>query len=250
MPKPVELPEHLQRNFRTRWMESVLGAALVLLLVVAACAGGFMLVQAIWSRNATSTPSTDVPSEPEGPAPADAPATGRTIAASAQGVGSAGPLPRPDYLFGVWESRADDGSNSTFTFRPDGTALLSQAGDPPPPPAEYKYFVAENTGGLLVLELGSDFRAVGNTRLSVRFTSPDAFTMVKHVRVGIPQHGSDLRYIRTGPPPAAAPASPPKPTVAPPVPPSASEMKPTLPPDGTSVNPDARPAPPPAKSPP
>ena len=53
---PCRIARSHARGFRTRWMESVLGTALVLLLVVAACAGGFVLFRTIW-KDQTPVPT-------------------------------------------------------------------------------------------------------------------------------------------------------------------------------------------------
>jgi hypothetical protein len=217
MPRPVELPDHVQRGFRTRWMESVLGAALVLLIVVAVCAGGFMLIKSIWGIRSTAPtpaaeeggPAEDPNAQPPAstdPANPDAPVTEHSLGAK--------PLPRPDNLIGTWESRVDDGSTSSFVFRPDGRLTLTQAGDPPPPPSDYTWYLAARQGEDLVLEVGPAFGTMNNARLTLRLTSPDAFTLVKHIRGGIVQGGVDLRYVRTSHGAAAAPF------VGPPAPPS------------------------------
>src|SRR5205823_188304 len=136
MPRPVELPDHLQRTFRTRWMESVLGAVLVLLLVIAACAGGFVLLRTVWPAPAKT--AADGAVAPADPALAADPVPLLGTAAN--------PLPRPDRLAGTWESRMDDGSHSAFEFRRDGAVLITQAGDPPRPAHRGEWFLAEQRG--------------------------------------------------------------------------------------------------------
>jgi hypothetical protein len=199
MPKPVELPDHLQRNFRTRWMESVLGAALVLLLVVAACAGGFVLIRTIWTKPAP------VHREEEAAAAGDATSTQATPTsnytpdiASVLG-GSAQPLARPDQMAGTWESRADDGSHSIFVFFPNGKIVIAPAGEPRPKPLETDWFLAEKQGDDALIEVGPAAGSVGNYMFNLRFTAEDAFTLTKTIHHGI-IHPGDLRYIRIGPP--------------------------------------------------
>src|SRR5205823_6313410 len=149
---------------------------------------GFMLFKAIWSNQTVTTPSAGAPAIPDTPAAGDA-ESGAPIPAGAspsEAAPSTNPvfspataLPRPDALVGFWESRVDDGSNSSFVFRADGTVVLKQAGDPPPPPAQYNWFLAERKGDELVLDFGPEFGAIGNTRLTLRMTSPEAFTLIK-----------------------------------------------------------------------
>jgi len=196
MPKPVQLPEHLQRSFRTRWLESVLGAALVLLVVVAACAGGFVLIKSIWAPPETTTTQSEsdiAAVEPDRPpaAPVYTPPKA---------------LPRPPALFGQWESRVDDGSSSAFVFQPDGKVVISQAGDPPPPPYEGNWYVSENKGQEMTLDVGPEFAAMSNTRIRLLMTGPDAFTVLSQIRHGLNMAAGELRYIRVGPPPAATSA--------------------------------------------
>jgi hypothetical protein len=232
MPRPVDLPDHLQRNFRTRWMESVLGAVLVLLLVVAACAGAFVLFKTIWKDRPAATNSSDGPDASDTPAddtksatPAIGdPKTGNHPASSPTSAGVlAKALPRPESLTGAWESRVDDGSYSSFVFRSDGTVDIAQAGDPPPPPKSYHWSLVDQKGDELILDVGAELGAMGNTRMTIRVAAPDAFTLVKSICHGLVQPGGDLRYIRTGPATAAPtplPATPPgqTPAAGPPAP--------------------------------
>jgi hypothetical protein len=192
MPKPVKLPEHLQRNFRTRWLESVLGAALVLLLVVALCAGGFVLVRSIWSR-----PDLAAPTNPESD-DSEVAASSPDRPPIAQTYQPPKALTRPATLFGQWESRVDDGSSSTFVFHPDGKVLISQAGDPPPAPFESNWYVYESKGEEMILDVGPEFAAMSNTRIKLRMTGPDAFTVMSQVRHGLNMATGELRYIRIG----------------------------------------------------
>ncbi len=212
MPRPVELPEHLNRAFRTRWLESVLGASLILLLVVAACAGGFVLLRTLWAPRSTGpTALADVPTGTETPdndsksgrASAGNPDSVGATTAAANSAGTAQKmLPRPESLSGTWESRVDDGSQSSFVFRPDGTVDVAQAGDPPPPIAQYNWYLVEQRGDILVLDIGPELGQMGNARLTIRFPGPDAFTLLKFIRHGLIQPGGELRYILSGPPTA------------------------------------------------
>jgi hypothetical protein len=226
MPRPVELPDHLQRNFRTRWMESVLGAALVLLLIVAACAGGFVLIRTVWNsapaaRETAAAEKADPTTPSAGPSAAPAPAGFATVLG-----GSAQPLARPDRMTGTWESRADDGSHSVFVFYADGSVIIAPAGEPKPPTVSANWFLVEQPGDDLMIEVGPEFGAVGNYRFNLRFTAADAFTLTRTIHHGI-NHPGDLRYIRVGPPqdpqpapakigPPVPPAEPPKPVEKPP----------------------------------
>jgi hypothetical protein len=234
MPRPVELPDHLQRGFRTRWLESVLGALLVLLLVVAACAGGFVLLRTIWAPQPLApSAGADVPAADSSAGNSKSAAATPAAGDPSSGIAPNGPgaaagaaaknLPRPEALAGTWESRVDDGSHSSFVFRSDGTVDIAQAGDPPPPPSRYNWFVIERRGADLVLDVGPDLGAMGNTRMTIQLAGPDAFTLVKSVCHGLIQGSGELRYVRTGPA-TAAPTPLPKasailaPAVGPPAP--------------------------------
>jgi hypothetical protein len=131
-------------------------------------------------------------------------------------------LPRPEDLSGTWESRVDDGSYSSFVFRSDGTLDITQAGDPPPPPLHYAWYLVDRRGDNLVLDIGTEFGALGNARMTIRFAPPDAFTLVKSIRHGIVQPGGELRYVRAGAPTSTAslPAAPAElaPFIGPPAP--------------------------------
>jgi hypothetical protein len=219
MPKPVELPDHLSRGFRTSWMESVLGAVLVLLLVVAVCAGGFFVIHALWARHVETRQAQQRGSESsvvEDTKPADdgkaTPAPAGDVPAPVFGPPKA--LPRPEVLFGTWESRVDDGSQSSFLFRPDGTVTIEEAIDRPP--THTNWYLAERKGDDLVIELGGAFGTMNNTRMTLHMTSPDAFTLTKNIRIGIVQAGGELRYVRaaTAPPAPAKPAAKPAETPA------------------------------------
>jgi hypothetical protein len=231
MPKPVELPDHMQRGFRTRWLESVLGAVLVLLIVVAVCAGGFVLLRAI--RFSSSSPVSPAEGKADAAAgdqaPTNSTAPGGDSQTTVPAVTGFKPLPRPNALTGLWESRLDDGGSSCFVFRQDGTAVIVQNGDPPPPPSFYNWFLVDHKGDDLVIDIGPDFGQMGNTRLTVRLTSADAFTMVRHMRAGVVMPDFNLRYVRAGPAPAewppprpasefVGPPAPPRPPVKPPAP--------------------------------
>jgi hypothetical protein len=202
MPRPVNVPEHLQRNFRTRWLESVLGAALILLLVVGACAGGFMLLRSFWPRNDQTNATT---------AEADAPETAPDQPPVAPVYTLPKALPRPAALFGEWESRVDDGSTSTLMFSPDGKVVIAQAGDPPPPPFQGNWYLFEHKGDDLLLDVGAEFNGMSNTRIKLRMAGPDALTLVSQIRHGLEQAGGELRYIRVGPPPATPTVAVPEP---------------------------------------
>lgn len=196
MPRPVELPDYARRGFRTRWMESVLGAALVLLLVIAACAGAFVLLRTIWPATGKATADGAAAPDRAATAAADTAEPAAVLAATAK------PLPRPTQLVGTWESRTDDGSHSAFEFRADGSVRIGQAGDPPPPPLRGQWFLAEQRGGEMVIEVGPEYGAVGNFRFVLRPTSPDAFTLVRTLRLGIAQpSGQNLRFVRAAAPP-------------------------------------------------
>jgi hypothetical protein len=205
MPKPVELPDHLQRNFRTRWMESVLGAALVLLLVVAACAGGFVLIKAVWMNTKPAAGR-----EPSGLAPVDTtPGDAQTTQPpqTEPTVFPSEPLPRPDRLVGGWDSRADDGSHSQFDFMADGTVVITSVAAPR---IKAFWYVVQQQYDDLVIEVGPEFGAFGNFQLVLRFSGVDAFTAVRTVHRGITTL-TDLRYVRVGPPRdwfASKPAAP------------------------------------------
>jgi hypothetical protein len=236
MPKPVELPDHIQRGFRTRWMESVLGAILVLLLVVAACALGFVLVKYIRSRSAAPSISADATGDPEPTAGDQQPANSTPAVGDSKSanpipvVGVPKSLPRPAYLAGMWESRLDDGMTSAFIFRTDGSAVIIQAGDPPPPPSFFNWFLVSHKGDEHIIDIGPEFGQIGNARITIRLTSADAFSMLRQMRAGIVQPGGELRYVRIGPPPDKWP--PPQPVssfVGPPAP------------DRTPVKPSAAP---------
>jgi hypothetical protein len=200
----------VQRNFRTRWLESVLGVALVLLLVVAVCAGAFVGIKWFTSRGTTTPNLADVtnPDDPNGEAVR--PDVTTPAPAAVTGYSSPKPQPRPAGLFGSWESRADDGSSSSFVFWPDGRVQIAQAGDPPPPPLESNWYVTSRKDADMALEVGPEFGAIGNTRIFVRLTGPDAFTLNRQVRHGVVTSAVELRYIRVGPAPEALPAAPAK----------------------------------------
>jgi hypothetical protein len=206
MPRPVELPEHLQRNFRTRWMESVLGSALVLLLIVVASAGGFVLVRTVWANR---PPARDT--EADG-SPSAASTTASTAASKAAPsnvpilAAPAKPLAESDRLPGVWESRADDGSQSGFDFQPDGQVIIVQAGNPRPPSVRTFWYPVDQRGDDVTIEIGPEFGGVGNYRYVLRFTAPDAFTMTRIIRYGafFPE---ELRYVRVGPSRGVPPAT-------------------------------------------
>lgn len=195
MPKPVQLPEHLQKTFRSHTLDSVLGIGLVLLVVVGVCAGGFMLIK--WYTNRSATADSAQAAE-GGPAGADEPPL------------DFGPkdLPRPEALFGEWESRADDGSVSSFTFWPDGRVKILQASDVPQPPVEGNWYLVQHKGDDLEIEVGPNLGTVGNTRLTLLMTGPDAFTIMKHIHDGLPASTGQLRYIRLRSVPAEPPAKP------------------------------------------
>jgi hypothetical protein len=202
MPRRVEVPGHMQPGFRTRRMESVLGAALVLLFVVAVCAGGFVLWRTLWPAP-DKTPAAAAADKAAPDAAADSEPAAEPVVAAHQ------PLPRPDRLVGTWESRMDDGSHSSLEFRRDGTILIAQAGNPPPPVRKDKWYLAEQQGDELVIEVGSEFGAAGNYQFVLRLTSPTALTVVRTLRLSIVvPAGENLRYVRSAagdPPPAAAP---------------------------------------------
>jgi hypothetical protein len=213
-------------------MESVLGAVLVLLLVVAACAGAFVLFKTLWKDRPAATGSSDEPDAPDTPAGNTEPGAPTVGHPKSNGHATAIPttagmrakaLPRPESLTGAWESRVDDGSYSSFVFRSDGTVDIAQAGDPPPPPKSYNWSLIDQKGDELILDVGAELGAMGNTRMTIRVAAPDAFTLVKSICRGLVQPGGDLRYIRTGPATAAPtplPATPPgkTPAVGPPAP--------------------------------
>jgi hypothetical protein len=196
MPQPVQLPDHLQRNFRTSWMDSVLGASLVLLLLVAACAGGFVLIRTVWTNpepvhrepepTADAQPATDTPAAP------DTPPMQKSL------LGSPGqPIDREVRLIGTWESRADDGSSSLFIFFPNGKIVIAPVGERQP--LESKWYLVEQQGEDTMIEVGPECGMKGNFRFSFHVITPDAFTLSKTIHNGI-VHSDELRYIRVGPP--------------------------------------------------
>ena len=90
-------------------------------------------------------------------------------------------------------------------FRSDGSVDVVQAGDPPPPLLRYEWPFFDKQGDDLILDIGKEFGALGNSQLRIRLTAPDAFTLIKTVRLGVVQPGPEYRYVRTGPPtPASA----------------------------------------------
>jgi hypothetical protein len=211
MPRPVELPEHLQRNFRTRWMESVLGATLVLLVVVAVTAGGFVVIRSIWPTQPTAAREADA--EPTADGPADGTPAAPTPADAAL-LKPAKPLDRPVELAGEWDSRADDGSHSAFDFHPDGTVVITPANYPQTPAVRAQWYVADQRGDDLAVDVGTEFGAAGNYRFVLRFNGLESFTLTRTIRNGV-STSSQLRYVRVGPPRFGVTAAE-KPSTAPP----------------------------------
>jgi hypothetical protein len=180
----------------------VLGAALILLLVVGVCAGGFMLLRSFWPRNDQTNATT---------AEADVHETAADAPPAAAVYTPPTPLPRPAALFGRWESRVDDGSISTLMFSLDGKVVIAQAGDPPPPAFEGNWYLFELKDDYLLLDVGEKFNGMSNTRITLRMTGPDAFTLISQVRHGLNQAGGELRYIRVAQPPATPTVAAPDP---------------------------------------
>jgi hypothetical protein len=199
MPRPVAMPDHMQRALRNRWMESSLLATLVVLVFVGLLAGGFIAATYVSTGSKKTTDSAADAAEL--PAAAGSQSTARAKPEERPAAAlllNRHALPRPAELLGVWESRVDDGSLSGVEFHADGTVIVRQAGDPPPAPVTQNWYLAERRGDVLELEIGPGFGAMGNTRVTVRVTSPDAMTVIQTVRQGVIQGGTNLRYIRIG----------------------------------------------------
>ena len=96
-------------------------------------------------------------------------------------------------------------------FRPDGTVTIKPAGEPAPPRLEASWFLVKQGADDLEIEVGPDFGAPGNHRFALRFTGPDAFTLISTIRLGV-AHKNELRYVRAAP----APEIPPPPGASPP----------------------------------
>jgi hypothetical protein len=112
---------------------------------------------------------------------------------------SSKPLERSERLVGGWDSRSDDGSHSELDFHADGTVIITQAGDPRPRPVKGSWYVVEQKGDDLVVEVGPEFGAAGNFRFTFRFSGADALTLARTVHRSVVQRGA-IRYVRVGPP--------------------------------------------------
>lgn len=178
-PAAVDVPRHLQRSFRTNWMESLLGATLLLAVIAVMCATGFVIWRAF--RPTTNTPTTDSQAVNDVEIP--------TVARSKE-------LPRPPELIGFWTSRCDDGSHSALHFREDGQVVVYSIGAVNPLPTLARWYFVGMQGRSHVLEIGSQLSAPGNYLFYLDFTCPDAFVVSKTVRFGDTVN-NDVRYVRS-----------------------------------------------------
>jgi len=178
-PAAVDVPRHLQRSFRTNWMESLLGATLLLAVIAVVSAAGFVVWRAF--RPTANTPTADSQAVAEGELPT---------------VVRAKELPRPPELMGYWTSRCDDGSHSALHIRDDGQIVVYSVGALNPMPTLARWYFVGMQGRSHVLEIGNQLSAPGNYLFYVDFTCPDAFVVSKTVRFG-DAINNDVRYVRS-----------------------------------------------------
>jgi hypothetical protein len=201
MPKPVAVKASLNSKFRSRLTEPLLGASLTALIVVAIASGAFIVHRLVSISRASKAGSAPAPpaAVEAGPGAADPVAPARHQPSDPPGF--------KDWLVGVWESRADDGSHSSFDFRADGTALAAPAGDAgePGPAVSGRWAVIQWSGNEYVLDFGPDFDLPMNHRFTIRVGGPDAdaFTLVDTLHGGVGRT-DELRFVRR-----RAPAAPP-----------------------------------------
>jgi hypothetical protein len=103
------------------------------------------------------------------------------------------PLPPSQRLLGVWELRADEGRQGWMEFRANSTVTLaaSVSGVPAPkdnPRSETRlerfWFVREETGDQLVIDLCEDPTGLDSLRITLVLTSPDALTFIESMMQG------------------------------------------------------------------
>jgi len=197
LPQRLEVRVDLNERLRGRVLEPLLGASLFLLVVVALVSGGFLLYRLAGFGGAA--PKAEPPADAAEAEPGTAP-----DAAAAAPPPRARELPRPADLGGVWESRADDGSHSSYDFRADGTALVRPAGDGRPGrPILARWFVTDRRGDDYDIEFGPEFDVPNNHRFTFRVSGRDAFTLLRTTHRGV-THADVLRFVRR-----KAPADPP-----------------------------------------
>jgi hypothetical protein len=114
------------------------------------------------------------------------------------------PLPPAQRLIGVWEMRADDGRQGWMEFRANSTATIaasmsgvpSSSGDPQGEIRLERYwFVREETGDQLVIDLCEDPTGLDSLRITLVLTSPDALTFTESIMRGIVMR-EPVRYVR------------------------------------------------------
>ncbi len=104
--------------------------------------------------------------------------------------------PLPTRLFGVWELRTDDERSGSMEYRADGTAsFLAEVGGQESAPNELRWTVLEEAGDELTVELGNGAGQPGICRLRLLFTSPDAFTVIGKIELGIEKDSAN-RFVR------------------------------------------------------